>query len=132
MTESEWLDGTDLEGMLDLLRGRASERKLRLFAVACCRRGWHLLPAGGSRTAVAVIEGHADGGSPGGGPAVLAAVGEVWEGVADVGAGGVVRSAAGRCAEQAARETALRAAAVLAAEAAGPCPFDTPGIAQHV
>src|SRR5262249_12275543 len=54
------------------------------------------------------------------------------EGVADVGAAGVVRSAAGRSAEHAAREAALRAAAVLAAEAAGPCPFDTPGIAQHV
>jgi hypothetical protein len=43
MTEAEWLTATDLTPKLEfLLRGEASERKLRLWAVACCRRVWHL------------------------------------------------------------------------------------------
>jgi hypothetical protein len=37
MTEQEWLTGTDLLKLLVFLRGRASERKLRLFACTCCR-----------------------------------------------------------------------------------------------
>ena len=36
MTEAEWLACETPERMLAYLRGRASERKLRLFAVACC------------------------------------------------------------------------------------------------
>jgi hypothetical protein len=44
MTEAEWLAAADPGPMLDFLRGRggATDRKLRLFAVACCRRVWHL------------------------------------------------------------------------------------------
>jgi hypothetical protein len=34
---SDWM-GDDPEPMIEMLRGRASERKLRLFAAACCRR----------------------------------------------------------------------------------------------
>jgi hypothetical protein len=37
MIEQEWLACTDPEKMLGFLRGKASERKLRLFACACCR-----------------------------------------------------------------------------------------------
>jgi hypothetical protein len=37
MTEAEWLACENPAPMLEFLRGRASERKLRLFAVARCR-----------------------------------------------------------------------------------------------
>jgi hypothetical protein len=61
VTEADWLAATDPEPMLAFLRdsGRASERKLRLFAAACCRiRG--LADREHLRTA-AVAEQYADG-----------------------------------------------------------------------
>jgi hypothetical protein len=53
--EARWLACTEPKEML-----RDSERKLRLFAVACCRRFAHLLPKGASRQAVEVAERFAD------------------------------------------------------------------------
>ena len=61
MTVQEWLECTDPGPMLNLLRGKASERKLRLFGVACCRRIWHLITDELSRSAVQEAERYADG-----------------------------------------------------------------------
>ena len=61
MTEAEWLACTDPLPMLEFLRGQASARKLRLFAAACCRRVWHLVPDPRWRDAVEAAERYADG-----------------------------------------------------------------------
>jgi hypothetical protein len=62
VTEAEWLTCTDPLPMLAALRdaGKTSERKLRLFAVACCQQAWQSLQPDWSRP-VEAAERYADG-----------------------------------------------------------------------
>jgi hypothetical protein len=61
MTEAEWLACDDPEVMLKSLASQAGDRRLRLFACACCRRVWRLVLEGLGRTAVKAAERYADG-----------------------------------------------------------------------
>jgi hypothetical protein len=60
MTEAEWLACADPAAMLKFLSGKSSNRKLRLFAVLCCRRISNLLDTRGL-TALDIAEQFADG-----------------------------------------------------------------------
>jgi hypothetical protein len=60
MTEAEWLACMDPQKLLEFLRGKVSERKLRLYACACCRRIERLMPDEPGRRAVEVAERYAD------------------------------------------------------------------------
>src|SRR6185437_11919140 len=61
MTDAEWLSCTHPSPMLRHLGRRASGRKLRLFACACCRRIGGTMEDPRSRMAVDVAERFADG-----------------------------------------------------------------------
>jgi hypothetical protein len=68
MTEAEWLDGyCDPQAMIEHLarmgkaKGQRGQRKLRLFACACCRNVWAQLPDERSRIAVEISERYAEG-----------------------------------------------------------------------
>ncbi len=61
MTEDEWLNSRDWLPLLKLIEGKASDRKLRLFGCACCRRMWDLFPHDVNRRLVEAVEDHPDG-----------------------------------------------------------------------
>src|SRR5689334_22891467 len=61
MTEPEWLACVEPERMLYYLRWKATDRKLRLFAVASCRHVWQFMKDERSRKAVEISEAYADG-----------------------------------------------------------------------
>jgi hypothetical protein len=116
MTESEWRECREPQPMLAFLRnaGKLSERKARLFAVACCRRIWHLMIGEKCRKAVEVSEQFADG-----------LVGkEEWQAavtvVAFFDAGEVTVTVVAPCAADALNVDAWRAAMVASRDASDP------------
>src|SRR5262245_25443305 len=56
MTETEWQSSTDPAAMLQHLRGRAPDRVLRQFAIACCRRVVELSDSQRKRLLLALAE----------------------------------------------------------------------------
>lgn len=60
MTKAEWLTCNEPRAMLAFMRRRLSQRKLRLFAVASCRRVWEGVTPH-ARLAVEIAEQFADG-----------------------------------------------------------------------
>ncbi len=61
VTEAEWLACENPASVLEYLRERVADRKLRLFACGCCRAIWHLIDDGHCRQAVEIAERFADG-----------------------------------------------------------------------
>jgi hypothetical protein len=61
VNEGQWLSATHLRPMLDFLRGKATDRQLRLFACALARRLWDRLTVPERRRAVETAERFADG-----------------------------------------------------------------------
>jgi hypothetical protein len=64
VTEEVWLCHADPRPLLAYLEDRACSRKLRLFAVACWRRIWHLVMRQKARKAIEAVERSADGLGP--------------------------------------------------------------------
>src|SRR5260370_26400305 len=61
MTEQQWLECTGPTKMLEFLQGKASDRKLRLFAVECCLRVRKYLIDQRCLMALETIEQNVDG-----------------------------------------------------------------------
>jgi hypothetical protein len=112
-TDAEWLTATSPERMLEYVwrhhrrtRLRGCRRQLRLFACACCRRAWHLLPQRQLTRALQVCERYADGRA--GGAERSAARAEAHEAAGRAGA--IPRGMAARGVWCAAEANALSAA----------------------
>jgi hypothetical protein len=60
LTEQDWLTASYIDGRLVTFIDSLSPRKQRLFAAACCRRIWDLIPDPSHREAVLLAERVAD------------------------------------------------------------------------
>lgn len=58
---ADWFACTNPDTLLEFTQGLVSERKYRLFAIACCRRIWHLIADEPTRRLVEVVERHIEG-----------------------------------------------------------------------
>jgi hypothetical protein len=147
MTEADWLACTNPDPMLDYLSTHGSDRKLRLFACACARRHWDLLPEDSCRRAVEVSERYADD------EATHAELEQIWQAAARLAEVAVRRlsrwdmlAAARAEARDAARGGAWAAAHNVTADLATPAerraecdllreifgnPFQPPAITHH-
>src|SRR5262245_32320203 len=56
MTEADWLACTDPQALLEFARGKVSARRLRAFALACCRQIWSGAADEPTRTGLAIME----------------------------------------------------------------------------
>lgn len=56
----DWSTGKDPAALFRLVRLRASDRQLRLFAAGCCRLVWDMLPRDECRQAILLAESYAD------------------------------------------------------------------------
>src|SRR5262245_21905363 len=61
VTEAGWLECDDSKPMLEFVRGRTSDRKLRLFAVGCCWPLWPWMTERCCQDALLTAERFADG-----------------------------------------------------------------------
>jgi hypothetical protein len=77
--EAQWLAAVDPQPMLDFLKQDDNDPRLRLFACACVRRIWHLLPDDRCKAAVEAAE--RDPGAQAYPPAIRAAALAVLPGV---------------------------------------------------
>jgi hypothetical protein len=92
VTESEWLASTDPQKMLEYLRGKVSDRKLRLLTCACCRKTWRLLTDPRSQQAVEIGERLADGAATSEELATARAAAEAAQAEATAAADGAMRA----------------------------------------
>ena len=61
MTEAEWEQCLSRRLLLQFIEDQASERKLRLWAIACCRQRWDLFSDKSHRKLIEAAEQYADG-----------------------------------------------------------------------
>jgi len=64
LTETEWLAGADPLPLVNEVAERAGDRRLRLLAVACARRAWHLFEIGSYREMIEMAERYCDDAVP--------------------------------------------------------------------